>query len=486
MAAAAAAAPAAPPPNVVLIVADDLGAHDLGAYGSKFHETPQLDRLARAGARFTAAYAAAPVCSPSRASILTGQWPARTGITDVIGQTFTPEAWTRNTRSLPAPHADRLPHAAPNFARLLRAGGYATCFAGKWHLGPEGWWPEDQGFDVNYGGTNLGGPYGGGRYFSPYGNPRLPDGPAGEHLADRLAAEAARFIANHRERPFLVYFAPYDVHTPLLAPADLQSKYEAKRRQLGLSAEWGKEEHRDVRLTQDHAVYAAMVETLDRAVGRLLAQLDASGIADRTLVLFTSDNGGVSTGDAWGTANTPLRAGKGWLFEGGLRVPLLVRWPGVTTPGRSIATPVSGLDIFPTILDAAGVAPSARSDGQSLRTLLAGGAAPERTLFWHYPHYGNLGGAPAAALRSGRWKLLEWMEDGRTQLFDLTADPSEQRDLAAFEPRRVAQLQAELHAWQAGTGARFPVQNPRYDPTRPSGRLSPAPPAELRPPRNIP
>jgi len=223
------AAEAKRPPNIVIVLADDLGQRDLGCYGSTFYETPNLDRLAREGARFTDAYAACSVCSPTRASILTGQWPPRTGITDVIGQTFTPEAWKRNTKLLPAPHAERLSLEAPTFAKVLRPAGYATFFAGKWHLGPEGWWPENQGFDINKGGTHLGAPYGGKKYFSPYANPRLPDGPDGEHLTDRLAVETSKFIEANKDRPFLAYLAAYDVHTPLMARDDLRKKYEAKR-----------------------------------------------------------------------------------------------------------------------------------------------------------------------------------------------------------------------------------------------------------------
>ncbi|MFM1768197.1 MAG: Arylsulfatase [Verrucomicrobiota bacterium] len=462
------------PPNIVFFLADDLGQRDLGAYGSTFHETPNLDRLAQEGARFTDAYAACPVCSPTRASILTGQWPQRTGITDYIGAPLQPGQWKRNTKLLPAPYTDRLALDAPTLAKALKAAGYATFFAGKWHLGPEGWWPENQGFDLNRGGIDRGGPYGGNKYFSPYGNPRLADGPAGEHLPDRLAAETAGFIEANQDRPFFAYYSFYDVHTPLMAREDLRRKYAEKRARLGLAEKWGREGQRDVRLVQDHAVYAAMVEAMDLAVGKVLAKLDALGLRDRTLVIFTSDNGGLSTSEGWPTSNLPLRGGKGWMYEGGIREPLLVRWPGVVKPGRVITTPVSSPDFFPTLLEAAGArpAPGQTLDGTSLVPLLKGATLPERALFWHYPHYGNQGGAPASAIRRGDWKLIEWAEDNRAELFNLAQDLGEQTNLAAQEPQRVARLRAELAAWQKQVGAKFPAPNPRFDPAKPNGRAA--------------
>jgi arylsulfatase A-like enzyme len=468
---------AAAPPNIVFFLADDLGQRDLGAYGSTFYETPNLDRLARDGAQFTDAYAACPVCSPTRASLLTGQWPQRTGITDYIGAAQ-PAKWGRNTRLLPAPYTDRLALDAPTLAKALKAAGYATFFAGKWHLGPEGWWPENQGFDINMGGHDRGGPYGGKKYFSPYGNPRLTDGPPGEHLPDRLASETAKFIAANKQRPFFAYLSFYSVHTPLMAREDLRLKYEEKRQRLGLKAAWGREGERDVRRVQEHAVYAGMVEALDLAVGKVLAQLDALGLRDNTLVLFTSDNGGLSTSEGWPTSNLPLRGGKGWIYEGGIREPLLIRWPAVVKPGTVLGAPVSSPDFFPTLLEVAGAkpAPGQVLDGVSLVPLLQGGRLPERPLFWHYPHYGNQGGAPSAAIRRGDWKLIEWFEDGRVELFNLAQDLGETTDRAAQEPERVARLRAELHAWQKQVGARWPTPNAKYDPARPSGRAAKRPP----------
>ena len=468
---------AATKPNIVFFLADDLGQRDLACYGSTFYETPNLDRLAKDGARFTDAYAACPVCSPTRASLLTGLWPQRTGITDYIGAPTQPEQWKRNTKLLPAPYTDRLALDAPTLAKAMKAAGYATFFAGKWHLGPKGWWPENQGFDVNMGGIDKGGPYGGKKYFSPYGNPRLNDGPDGEHLPDRLAAETAKFIEANKDRPFFAYYSFYDVHTPLMAREDLRKMYEEKRTRLGLTEKWGREGERDVRLIQEHAVYAAMVEAMDLAVGKVLAKLDELGLRENTLVIFTSDNGGLSTSEGWPTSNLPLRGGKGWMYEGGIREPLLVRWPAVVKAGSVIGMPVSSPDIFPTLLEAAGAKPQPGQtlDGASLLPLFKGGTLHARALFWHYPHYGNQGGAPSAAVRRGDWKLIEWQEDNRAELFNLAQDIGEQTDVAAMEPQRVAQLRAELHAWQKQVGAKFPIPNPAYDPAKPSGRFASRP-----------
>jgi arylsulfatase A-like enzyme len=464
----------ATPPNIVFFLADDLGQRDLGTYGSTYHETPNLDRLAKDGAKFTDAYAACPVCSPTRASILSGQWPQRTGITDYIGAPMTPQDWKRNTKLLPAPYTDRLALDTPTLAKAMKAAGYATFFAGKWHLGPEGWWPENQGFDVNMGGNDRGGPYGGKKYFSPYGNPRLTDGPDGEHLPDRLATETTKFIEANKDRPFFAYYSFYDVHTPLMAREDLRKKYMEKRARLGLKEKWGREGERDVRLVQEHAVYAAMVEAMDLAVGKVLAKLDELGLRENTLVIFSSDNGGLSTSEGWPTSNLPLRGGKGWIYEGGIREPLLVRWPGVVKAGTVIHTPVSSPDFFPTLLEAAAAKPKPGQvlDGVSLVPVLKGGSTPERALFWHYPHYGNQGGAPCAAVRRGDWKLIEWAEGNRVELFNLARDIGEKNDLADKEPQRVTSLRAELAAWQKNVGAKFPIPNPSFNPAKPNGRAA--------------
>jgi len=452
-------------PNFLFILVDDLGWTDLGCFGSTFYETPSVDRLRATGMKFTDAYAACPVCSPTRASIMAGKYPTRTGITDYINPAGNnqPEKWRRNTRLLPAPYRDRLAHGEVTLAEAFREAGYATFFAGKWHLGPEGFWPEDQGFDVNQGGIERGGPYGGKKYFSPYGNPRLADGPAGEHLPIRLGRETADFIEAHREEPFLAYLAFYSVHTPLMTTDELKAKYQEKGEDAPES-QWGTEGDRKVRLVQNHAVYAGMVEAMDTAVGIVLDRLERLGLAEETVVFFMSDNGGLSTSEGHPTANVPLRAGKGWLYEGGIREPMIVRAPGITSPGSVCSEPVISTDFYPTMLDLAGLParPAQHTDGVSLRPLLEGKPMDRGPLFWHYPHYGNQGGAPGGAVRDGPWKLIEWYEDGRLELFNLPGDPGETRSLAEAHPDRVRDLHARLKAWRETTGAKMPARNPGY------------------------
>ncbi len=462
---------AADRPNIVFFLVDDLGQRDIGCYGSTFYETPNVDRLAREGARFTDAYAACPVCSPTRAAVQTGRWPQRTGITDYIGAPMKPELWKRNTKLLPAPYDDRLAHEEITMAEMLKGAGYATFFAGKWHMGPEGWWPENQGYDHNLGGVDKGGPYGRGKYFVPYDNPRLPDGPPGEHLPDRLSTETVKFIEASKDKPFFAFFSFYSVHTPLQSRPDLEKKYEEKRARLGLEVKWGLEDPRQVRLVQELPVYAGMVEAMDLAVGKVLAKLDELGLAKNTLVIFTSDNGGLSTSEGSPTSNLPLRGGKGWLYEGGIREPLVVRWPAVVKAGTVIDTPVCSPDYFATAMEVAGGKTTSKVDGVSLLPLFKGGSLPERALYWHYPHYGNQGGAPGAAVREGDWKLIEWYEDGRRELFNVREDLGEKTDLAAAHADKVAALAAKLETWRKDVGARMPIANPTFDPTMPNGRL---------------
>lgn len=449
-------------PNVVFFLVDDLGWTDLGCFGSTFYETPHLDRLAASGMRFTQAYTACPVCSPTRASILTGKYPVRVGITDYInpGGANQPEKWNRPTKLLPAPYRDRLAHEEVTLAEVFKEHGYATYFAGKWHLGPEGFYPEDQGFDVNKGGLEHGGPYGGKRYFSPYGNSRLPDGPEGEHLPDRLARETVAFLTEHKDEPFLAYFSFYSVHTPLMARDDLRKKYEQKKQSLTIDGPlWGKEREREVRLVQEHAVYAGMVEAMDLAVGTVLDGLDRLGLADNTVVIFMSDNGGLSTSEGHPTSNLPLRAGKGWMYEGGIRVPLIVRAPGVTQPGSVCDQPVVSTDFFPTLLELAGL-PSRHElhlDGESFVPLLKGETRQRSAMFWHYPHYGNQGGAPSGAIRDGDWKLIEWYEDGTLELYNIREDIAETTNLASANQERTTAMHQRLMDWRKETGAVMPT-----------------------------
>ena len=455
-------------PNIVMFVADDLGYTDLGCFGSTFYETPHLDGLAASGVRMTSAYAACPVCSPTRASIMTGRYPQRTGITDYInmGGGNQPENWRRNTRLLPAPYSNRLALEERTVAEALRDAGYATFFAGKWHLGPPRFWPEHQGFDINIGGTSAGSP---GSYFSPYANPRLADGPPGEHLSARLAREAAAFVADNAERPFFVYLPFYAVHIPLMAPQELIEKYEQKAAEMGSTrAEWGQEGASKVRLVQNHPTYAAMIESMDAAVGIVLDKLQELDLADNTVVVFTADNGGLATAEGRPTSNLPLRAGKGWMYEGGIRVPTIVRWPGVTRPNSTCDSPIISNDYFPTFLEIVGRPrePEHHQDGVSFVPLLRGEAMHRGPLFWDYPHYGNQGGSPASAVRDGRWKLIEWHDEESVELYDLAADLGETKNLAKQHTNIVDRLRAALADWRREVGAKPPTPNPRYRPDK--------------------
>ncbi|MFO1021278.1 MAG: sulfatase [Planctomycetales bacterium] len=466
---------AAQKPNIILFLMDDLGQTDLGCYGSTFYETPHLDRLAQQGLRFTQAYAACPVCSPTRAAVLTGKYPLRTGVTDYINPAGgnQPANWKKNTLLLPAPYADRLPLAEITLAEVLKSTGYHTFHAGKWHLGPQGFYPEDQGFDINKGGAEDGAPRGPNKYFSPYTNPRLTDGPPGEYLTDRLATETISFVRAHRDQPFFVYFPFYAVHTPLMAPESLVKKYEEKRQRLGLHAQWGREGERRVLLNHEHPIYAAMVESMDTAIGRVLQTLDELKLNEQTIVLFTSDNGGLSTSEGHPTANLPLRAGKGWLYEGGIRVPLIIRWTGKFPAGKSLDTPVSSIDYFPTFLDLADVhtPQAAHVDGISLKELILHDQQPAtRDLFWHYPHYGNQGGAPGSVLRHGDWKLILWEEGPHVELFNLKDDPSEKQDVAGKHPSIVRDMRARLEEFLTRNRALHATPNPAYNPAQPNGR----------------
>jgi len=462
-----AALPAADRPNIVFILADDLGWADLGIYGSTFYETPNLDRLARQGMRFTHAYAASNVCSPTRASILAGKYPVRLGITDWLnGRPDRPDQ-----KLLRPALQTHLPLAEVTFAEALKEAGYRTAFIGKWHLGEAAeHFPEHQGFDINVAGYGKGSPP---SYFSPYRIPNLADGPTGESLTDRLTTEALTFMeaAVEKREPFLVYLSHYAVHNPMQAKAETIAKYRNKlaRNTVPAGPEFVTDLGRQVRQVQSHATYAAMVESLDDSVGRVMEKLVQLGVDDTTIIVFTSDNGGLSTAEGSPTSNLPLRAGKGWAYEGGVREPLIIRWPG-TTPSASISTaPVISTDFYPTLLEMAGQAPrpDQHLDGTSLVPALRGGDLAERPLYWHYPHYSNQGGRPHGAVRLGDFKLIEWYEDLSVELYHLTDDPGEQRDLAAILPDQAARLRDRLHDWRAEVGARMPSVNPNYRPSTP-------------------
>jgi len=465
-------------PNIILLLIDDLGWADLGCFGSSFYQTPNLDRLAQQGMRFTDAYASCPVCSPTRASIMTGKYPANVGITNYIPG----NAWGK---LMGVPYFHELPRDETTVADALRGspsggggggGGYQTWHIGKWHLGPRGNWPEDRGFDRNIAGCHWGMPTQG--YFSPYGCPTLSDGPEGEYLTDRLTTEAIGLIRQRGDKPFFLNFCHYAVHTPIQAPADLVKKYEQKAKGLGLDQrktfEEGepfpclhkKDKRIQRRLLQSDPTYAAMIENLDANIGRLLDALDAEGIADNTLVMFTSDNGGLSTAEGSPTCNAPLLEGKGWMYEGGNRVCQIARWPGVIAPGSECSVPVTSTDFFPTFLEAAGLdpMPEQHEDGVSLMPLLRGENKLDReAIFWHYPHYGNQGDSPACSIRAGDLKLIEHFEDDRLELFDLRQDIGESRDLAAEQPETVERLHGQLVGWREAVGAKIPEVNPDYE-----------------------
>ncbi len=447
--------------NFVFILVDDLGWRDLGCFGSPFYETPNVDRLASQGMRFTNAYAACPVCSPTRASIMTGKYPARLDLTDFL-------KGGRKGKLIPADYRDEMPLEEVTIAEALKAAGYGTFFAGKWHLGKESFWPEDQGFDVNKGGIDRGGPYGGKKYFSPYGNPRLPDGPDGEHLPDRLATETCKFIEANKDNPFLAYLAFYSVHTPLISRQDLRKKYEQKAKTVVHEGpRFIPEGRRKARQVQDHAVYGGMVEAMDLAVGKVLKQLDRLGLAENTAVFFMSDNGGLSTSEGSPTSNVPLRAGKGWLYEGGIREPMIVRLPGVVKAGSVSDAVVTSTDFYPTMLDLAGLKPKPRQhiDGVSFVPVLKQtGTVDRQAVYWHYPHYGNQGGSPGGAIRLGDWKLIEFYEDNRVELYNLKADIGEKNDLADRMPQKAKQLRDMLGAWRKDVDAKMPTPNPNYKP----------------------
>jgi arylsulfatase A-like enzyme len=432
-------------PNFVFILADDLGYMDIGANNPRtFYETPNIDSIAAKGMRFTSGYAACPVCSPTRASIMTGKYPVRTRITNFL-------VGDRAGKFLPAEMATHLALEEVTIAERLRDAGYTNFFAGKWHLGTGAYSPNAQGFGPNLEGER--------QFFYPASATPPPDQKDDPKTSDRIANEAVRFIAANKSRPFFAYLPFPAVHVPIQAKAELIEKYQKKMASLP-AATWGEEEGHKLRLVQNHAVYAAMLEQMDAAIGRVLAALDQNDVAGQTMVIFMSDNGGLSTAEGWPTSNLPLRGGKGWLYEGGIREPWFIRWPGVTKPGTLCDVPVTSTDFYPTLLEAAGLPLNPEQhqhrDGISLVPLLKGKAELKReAIYWHYPHYSNQGGFPGGAVRAGDWKLIERYEDGRVQLYNLKTDICEQDDVAGKYPQRVDALRKKLHAWYRDTGAEF-------------------------------
>ncbi|MEQ9410729.1 MAG: sulfatase [Fuerstiella sp.] len=461
---------AAERPNFVFILVDDLGKRDLGVEGATFHETPHIDRLAERSLRFEHGYSACQVCSPSRAAIQTGKSPVRVRITDYIAVSGAnqPGRWKRNTKLLPASYESQLALEEVTIAEALKQHGYRTFFAGKWHLGADGFTPEEQGYEVNKGGYHFGTPPGG--YHSPYRNPKLTDDEPGAELPVRLGRETAQFIQEKAksQEPFFAMLSFYSVHGPIQCSEHRFRKFQAKAERLGLvdrrEPRFLLDRTQEVRQVQDHPIYAGMMAALDDAVGIVLESLEENGVAENTVVIFTSDNGGVSSGDGYATACLPMRGGKGRQWEGGIRQPYYICWPGVTEPGTT-DVPATGMDFYPTILEMAGqpLRPQQHLDGVSLVPVLKGDSIADRPLFWHYPHYGNQGGEPSAIMIDGPWKLIHYFEDSRNELYDLSGDIEEQHDLAGLHPQRVADMSAALKKWQTDLGAVYPSENPAFN-----------------------
>ncbi len=421
-------------PNFLVIFIDDMGSTDLGCYGSKFYQTPNIDRLAAEGMRFTQAYSACTVCSPSRAALMTGKYPARLHITDWI------EGHKRPYAKLSVPEwTMELPTSEKTIATALKERGYATAHIGKWHLTIPA---TEHGFDVSIADNGRGQPA---SYLVPYKNPNLSDGPPGEELTARCTEEAEKFIEAHRDQPWFMYLAHFAVHTPLGGKPEVIQKYR-RLRQDGAP--------------QNNATYAAMVEAVDDSVGSLRAKLDALKLSEKTVIIFTSDNGGLLPV----TKNLDVRAGKGSAYEGGVRVPAIVFWPGVTKPGSVSNAPVITMDWTATIAEAVGA--KLPGDGVSLLPLLEGGSIAKRNLAWHYPHYHPGGATPYSALREGDFRLVEFFEDDHLELYDLASDPFEKHDLAESQSAKASELRAKLETWRQEVGAQLPTPNPKFDPEK--------------------
>ncbi|WP_404304543.1 sulfatase [Neorhodopirellula lusitana] len=457
-------------PNVLFILVDDLGKHDISIEGSKFYQTPNIDALAEGGVRFTNGYANCQVCSPSRASIQTGKFTARHGVTDWIGAAAG-HGKSLGERLFAPQYARALPSEDTTIAEAMKASGYRTFFAGKWHLGGEGSLPTDHGYEINVGGTDRGSPPGG--YFSPYHNPLLDDGPNGESLPLRLANETSAFIRSHRNQPFFAMLSFYSVHGPIQSSKNLWSKYrDVAASQPAVESRFKVDRTMPVRQVQDHPVYAGMMETLDTAVGNVLNTLEECGLSRSTIVVFTGDNGGVSSGDGFATSNLPLRGGKGRQWEGGIREPFYIRYPERVESGVASDVPATGADLYPTLLDLCGLEmrPEQHVDGISLVPAMDGKPMKDRSLVWHYPHYGNQGGEPSSIIRKGQWKLIHYYEDDRNELYNLKNDPGETSDLALQMPIMTKRMAGELRAWLENVNAGFPTHDPNFDPVADEAR----------------
>jgi arylsulfatase A-like enzyme len=505
-------------PNVIFFLVDDLGWSDLGYEGSKVYHTPNIDAFSKSAVRFNRAYAACPVCSPTRASILTGEYPARLHLSDWLpGRKDFPFQKLKNVQS-----AQHLPYDQPTLPSVLKANGYKTAIFGKWHLGEEPDSTARQGFDLHVPEWNRGWPNG--TYFSPYGMKGLEGGPDGEYLTDRLTTEALRWVEKNKDEPFFLYLAHFAVHDPIMGRADLVAKYEkemsaaprlagppyilepnpddgASSDRAELNALLKEKRYQGFSLLPDRMVkikqwqnnpqFAGMVESMDESLGRVLAALKKLKLDDNTIVIFFSDNGGMSAANfgnphrgiaktkldkTYSTSNLPLRGGKGWLYEGGVREPLLIYWPHAARNGTVTDVPAISTDFYKTILDMVGIHAESQAsdgiDGKSLVPVLNGDQKAasklnDRPIYWHWPHYSNHGAqSPGGAVLQGNYKLIEYYESNTAQLFNLKTDPSEQNDLASKEPKKVAELRAMFHAWRNDVNAEMPVPNPKFDPNQ--------------------
>jgi arylsulfatase A-like enzyme len=500
--------------NVIVFLVDDMGWSDLGCYGSKFYRTPQINHFAKESVRFTQAYASSHVCSPSRAGLISGEYPARLHLTDWLPgrQNFSFQ------RLKNASIVQHLPYGKPTLPEVLKEHGYQTAIFGKWHLGDDSVSTERQGFELHVPQWNKGWPNG--TYFAPYHMKGLEGGPQGEYLTDRLTTEALKWVEKNKEHPFFLFLSHFAVHDPIEGPPHLVEKYVRRmkhshpqedipyileqnpdtpnplsRKELNALLQDTRYQgysilpNRTVKIKQyqDNPEYAAMVESVDESLGRVLAKLKELGLSDNTIVIFTSDNGGMSGANlyhptrkiplsmlnaSFSTSNLPLRGGKGWLYEGGIRVPLLVYWPGKGQHGTACKVPVINTDFYPTILDMLGMAPPAHYpiDGKSFVPLLKGDrkgseGIEKRAIYWHFPQYSNHGAqSPGGAIRYGDYKLLEYFEHYTVQLFDIKTDPGEQHDLSKLNPEKTKQLRGMLHAWRKEIHANMPTPNPDYDP----------------------
>ena len=439
------------PPNVVFIMIDDLGYKDTGVYGSDYYETPNIDRLASQGMLFTQAYASAANCAPSRATFMSGLYHPRHGIYTVASSE---RGAAEDRKIIPTPNTTTLADSIVTLAEFFQEQGYRTAHFGKWHLGDD---PRTQGFNVNVAGSHRGNP-GRDGYFSPYVVEPLVDGPDGEYLTDRLTSEAIRFLRTNQDSSFFLYMPYYTVHTPIQGKEALIKKYEEK----GGNA------------LQNNATYAAMVEAMDQNVGRLLSTLDSLGVAENTMVVFTSDNGGIRAI----SSQEPLRAGKGSYYEGGIRVPMIVRWPGRVEEGARSEVPVSNLDIYPTFREIFGQSGKKTLDGQSLMPILTkDGEFSDRPLFWHFPIYLQAYDTlrddgrdplfrtrPGSVVRQGKWKLHEYFEDGGLELYNLEEDLGERNNLTEEMPDKTQEMYEMLKDWRKRLDAPVPTEpNPAYE-----------------------